>query len=97
MKKGYRLCLVYNLTLAKSKKTLAAPRDSEYIEKIAPLIRKWADDEEATEKLGILLDHQYTRDGLACDALKGTDRVKARVLADAARRAGCRASLALLS
>ena len=38
--------------------------DSEHIEKIAPLVQKWADDEESTEKLAITLDHQYTQDGL---------------------------------
>jgi hypothetical protein len=97
LKKGYRLCLVYNLTLAKSKKSLSAPRDSDHIEKIAPLIQKWAADEEATEKLAIALDHQYTQDGLSWGALKGTDRVKARVLAEAARQAGCKAYLALLT
>lgn len=97
LKKGYRLCLVYILTLANSKPALAAPRDSGHVEEIAPLIRKWADDEESTEKLAILLDHQYTQGGLAWDALKGTDRVKARVLAAAARRAGCKAYLALLT
>ena len=90
LKKGYRLCLVYNLTLARSKKALSAPRDSDHIETIAPLIQKWAADEESTEKLAIPLDHQYTRDGLSWDALKGTDRVKARVLAEAARRRGAR-------
>ena len=36
LRKGYRLCLVYNLTLAKSKKSPSAPRDSEHIERIAP-------------------------------------------------------------
>lgn len=97
LKKGYRLCLVYNLTLAKSKKRLAAPRDSDHIEAIAPILRKWADDEESTEKLGILLDHQYSREGLTWDALKGTDRVKARVLAESARQAGCRAYLTLVT
>jgi hypothetical protein len=95
--KGYRLCLVYNLTLAKAKRALKAPSDSEYIEVIAPLVRKWAEDEGSAEKLAILLDHQYTRDGLSWGALKGTDRVKARVLAEAARRSGCRAYLALLT
>ncbi len=97
LKKGHRLCLVYNLTLAKSKKSLSAPRDSEHIEAIAPLLRKWADEDESVEKLGIALDHQYTEGGLTWDALKGTDRAKARVLAEAARQAGCRAYLALLT
>ncbi len=97
LKKGYRLCLVYNLTLAKSKKPLAAPRDSEHVERIAPYLREWAEDGEATEKLAVTLDHQYTGEGLSWDALKGTDRVKARVLAEAAAHSGCRAYLALLT
>ena len=96
LRKGYRLCLVYNLTLAKSKKSIPAPRDSEHIERIAPLLREWAADDSA-EKLVITLDHQYTQDGLAWDALKGVDRVKARVLLEAARQAGCKAYLALLT
>src|SRR4051812_32968201 len=96
LRKGYRLCLVYNLTLAKSKKSLGAPRTSEHIEEIAPLLRQWAADDSA-RKLAITLDHQYSKDGLAWDALKGVDRVKARVLLDAARQAGCEAYLALLT
>ena len=47
--------------------------------------------------MAITLDHQYTQEGLSWDAFKGTDRVKARVLAEAARRAGCKAYLALLT
>ena len=96
LRKGYRLCLVYNLTLAKLKKSISAPRDSEHIERIAPLLREWAADDSA-EKLVITLDHQYTQDGLAWDTLKGVDRVKARVLLEAARQAGCKAYLALLT
>src|SRR5206468_492999 len=43
LRKGYRLCLVYNLTLAKSRrKTISAPRVSEHIERISPLVREWA-------------------------------------------------------
>ena len=49
------------------------------------------------EKLAITLDHQYTKDGIAWDTLKGVDRVKAQVLLEAARQAGCRAYLALLT
>jgi hypothetical protein len=98
VKKGYRLVLVYNLTLAKASKTpITAPRVREPIEAITPLIRRWAGDDASAEKLVITLDHQYTRDGLAWDTLKGADRLKARVLSDAARRAGCRAYLGLLT
>ncbi len=93
LKKGYRLALVYNLTLAapktksktktKTKATLTAPRTSEHINAIVPLLRQWAEiqtkakgQENAGEKLVITLDHQYTRDGLTWDALKGTDRAR---------------------
>ena len=96
LRKGYRLCLVYNLTLAKSKKSITAPRNSEHIQRIIPLLREWSED-DTVRKLAITLDHQYTKDGLAWDKLKGVDRVKARVLAEAARQANCKAYLALLT
>ena len=96
LRKGYRLCLVYNLTLAKSKEPITAPRDSEHIERITPLLREWSED-DTVRKLAITLDHQYTKDGLAWDKLKGADRVKARVLAEAARQVNCKAYLALLT
>jgi 2OG-Fe(II) oxygenase superfamily len=96
IRKGYRLALVYNLTLAKSKKAITAPRVSEHIDRIAALIREWA-KEESAGKLAITLDHQYTAGGLTADSLKGADRAKAQVLFEAARQAGCRAYLALLT
>ena len=96
LRAGHRLCLVYNLTLAKSKKPITVPSDSEHIQKIQPLLREWSENDEA-RKLVITLDHQYTKDGLAWDKLKGTDRVKARVLAEAARQVDCKAYLALLT
>ena len=45
----------------------------------------------------ITLEHQYSQEGLAWDALKGVDRARARILADAAKQAGCRAYLGLLT
>jgi hypothetical protein len=96
LRKGHRLCLVYNLTLAKAKKSISAPRNSDHIETIAPLLRQWATEEEM-EKLVITLEHQYTKDGLAWDALKGVDRARAQVLQEAARQADCRAYLGLLT
>jgi hypothetical protein len=98
LREGHRLCLVYNLTLAKSKskKPLTAPRSSEPVERIAGLLREWAEAGE-TRKLVVTLDHQYTQDGLTWDALKGADRGKAQALAEAAGRAGCQAHLALLT
>jgi hypothetical protein len=98
LRKGYRLCLVYNLSLAKSKKTkaVAAPRASEHIEEVRTILREWTADDSA-RKLAITLDHQYTQDGLSWDTLKGVDRAKAQVLDEAAREAGCEVYLALLT
>ncbi len=96
LKTGHRLCLVYNLALAKSKGGHSAPRTGESIENVARILRGWS-AEEPTRKLAIKLDHQYTRDGLVWDALKGVDRVKAHILAEAAKRADCRAYLALIT
>src|SRR5262249_23246490 len=84
---GHRLCLVYNLTLARGKKGLQAPRLSEHVEAVAALLSQWAQD-PAAGKLVITLKHEYTEQGLAWDALKGVDRAAAGVLDEAARRAG---------
>jgi len=96
LRKGYRLCLVYNLTLAKSKSAIPAPQTSDHVERVAALLREWPKDHKAN-KLAIILEHQYTQDGLAWDTLKGLDRTKARILLQAARQSGCLAYLALLT
>ncbi len=96
LRKGYRLCLVYNLTLKKGKKGLSAPRSSEFVEPVAQLLEQWAKTDSA-RRLVVTLDHQYTQDGLTWDALKGVDRVKAHVLHEAAEKAGCQIALALLT
>ena len=49
------------------------------------------------EKLAVTLDYEYTEKGLTREALKGVDRARAEVLFEAARRARCRAYLALLT
>ena len=93
---GYRLCLVYNLTLAKSKKSISAPQHQPHVRKIAELLARWPET-DGPQKLAITLEHQYTQDGLAWDALKGADRAKAQALADAARLVNGHAYLALLT
>lgn len=100
---GYRLALVYNLSLVKSKSTITAPSTHKPVAEAARLLRHWADtamqsgDEKAPSKLAVLLDHQYTKAGLARDALKGADGAKASVLFEAARAVGWDASLALVT
>src|SRR5262249_21701031 len=96
LREGYRLCLVYNLTLAKSKKAIGAPRHSEHIETVSEILRQWAADEDAG-KDAVPLEHETTKAGIAWDTLRGADGAKARVLAEAARRAGCQAYLGLLT
>ena len=93
---GYRLCLVYNLTIAKGKQGIAAPRTAEHIAEVAQVLRGWSGD-EPTHKLAVTLEHQYTQDGLVWDALKGVDRVKAHVLHEAAKLTDCQAYLSLLT
>lgn len=95
---GYRLCLVYNLTLAKAKKPIRAPRSTEQVEAVQHVLRDWQTDAAGSpRKLAVTLEHEYTQDGLAWDTLKGVDRARAQVLREAARQAGCKAYLALLT
>ncbi len=99
---GFRLTLVYNLTLVKSKRTIAAPTSREHIATLTGVFRQWnpqrqSPSDSTPSKLAVVLDHQYTEAGLTRDALKGVDRSRADVLFAAAREAGCDASLALVT
>ncbi len=95
---GYRLCLVYNVTLARRsrKKRLGAPSHGAVTARVAELLGTWREAGE-TEKRVVTLEHLYTRDGLTLDTLKGADRARAEVLFDAAEQAGCIAHLALIT
>jgi predicted 2-oxoglutarate/Fe(II)-dependent dioxygenase YbiX len=93
---GYRLCLVYNLTLARSSKPLTAPRYGEYVPAISRILHEWGENGKP-KKLVVTLEHQYTQKDLTWDGLKGVDRARARILLEAARQAGCQISLALLT
>jgi hypothetical protein len=97
LRSGFRLCLVYNLTLAKAGKVTGAPDSRDQRAKVGTLLRAWKRADVAPSKLAVILDHQYTRNGLSWDALKGIDRSRARLLADAARDEGFHVHLALLS
>ncbi len=95
---GYRLCLVYNLALARSraKKGIAAPRTSGIVDSISAILGDWP-SKEAIRKVAVTLEHQYTQEGLKIDTLKGVDRARADVLFDAAELAGCETHLALIT
>jgi hypothetical protein len=96
LRKGHRLCLVYNLTLKKGKKPIRAPRGAEHVERLSQALRDWV-EAGTPRKLAITLDHQYTQEGLTWDALKGVDRARANALLEAAGQADCQAYLALLT
>ena len=95
---GYRLCLVYNLTLARSgsKKGIAAPQTTAAVDSIRDILRDWP-AAETISKMAVTLEHQYTQEGLRIDLLKGVDRARAEVLFDAAEQAGCAAHLGLVT
>lgn len=69
---GYRLCLVYNLSLVGSLAGQAeqprAPRTGEIVAKLARVLGQW-DARQPLEKLVIPLEHQYTQAGLETDAM----------------------------
>lgn len=96
LRAGHRLCLVYNLTLAKAKKNILAPRVAEPIEALRQILTD-AGADEGPQKTIVTLSHQYTEGGLTWDALKGVDRAQAHVLLEAARRADWCAYLGVLT
>lgn len=95
---GYRLCLTYNVALAKSRarRGVAAPSYGATAAALQELLLDWQKDADA-QKLAIILDHRYTQDGLSLDNLKGVDRARAEVLFEAAAQSDCAAHLALLT
>jgi predicted 2-oxoglutarate/Fe(II)-dependent dioxygenase YbiX len=98
VRSGFRLCLTYNVTLAKSrgKRGISAPSYGESVAALSELLGNWQKDPNA-QKLAVTLDHGYTQKGLSVDKLKGIDRARAEVLFEAAERADCVAHLALVT
>ncbi len=107
---GYRVCLVYNLSIAKSKRQPSAPLNSGAIDAASQILTKIFAD-KSREKIAIPLKHQYTEAGLGAEddtahdgtgeptalRLKGSDQARMDALARAAEKAGCQAFLALLT
>lgn len=99
---GCRLVLVYNLCL-KGQQVLPQPPNYQTAQQqTAWLLHRWATMEHTGEediplKLVYLLEHAYTPDGLAFNALKNADAAVANVLISAAEQADCELYLALVS
>jgi len=98
LRSGYRLCLTYNVTLAKSrsKKGISAPSYGAAVTAISRLLNDWREHEDR-QKIAVTLDHRYTQNSLSMDTLKGIDRARAEVLFEAAAQADCVAHLALVT
>lgn len=77
IREGYRICLVYNLALARGKRSIAAPRTGAVAGQVREILAQWPS--EGSPKLAVVLEHQYTQEGLRVDTLKGVDRAWADV------------------
>lgn len=100
---GYRLCLTYNLVLAKprSKISVSAPSFQEVTDGLVTTLKQWSDGTDTlaatSTKIAVMLEHRYTQAGLLIDKLKGIDLAKAELLFNAAEKANCDAHLALVT
>jgi len=99
VRKGNRLCLVYNLIQKNAKggrKILRAPEYESQISHAAAILERSLTAPNAPAKIAWLLDHQYSPAGLSFSALRGVDAARGRVLAQAAARAQCAAHLGIV-
>ena len=93
--KGHRVSLVFNLFLRSPEEPPGAPDYADLASPVAECLSEWRRG-GATEKLVWLLDHEYSEDGLSFGTLKNTDAAVGKVLAEAAKRAGCESHAAVL-
>jgi 2OG-Fe(II) oxygenase superfamily len=94
---GYRATLVYNLRLTGSRLVPNAPDYRTEQDRVAELLRRWADAEDEPDKLILPLEHAYTPAELSFGSLKGADAGIASVLVKAAAAADCDLHLVLVS
>ena len=106
VKAGYRIVLTYNLMIEGDAPTAAPPGQAAQTDALARSIERhfetlrpprWSQDprREPPDRLVYLLDHQYTRRGLAWSRLKSRDAARAAALREVAQRLDCEIFLAL--
>ena len=97
---GNRVCLVFNLIQHLKAKggagSLLAPDYEKQIAAAARLLEKSLSAAGAPAKIAWLLEHQYSPEGLSFAGLKSADAARAKVLAQAAERAGCAVHLGIV-
>ena len=84
------------MTLAKSKKRIAAPRTAEQIERLRQVLEEWAKKDEAAQ-VGRHADSSIHPGRFDLGQAQRRGSRQARALVDAARQADCRAYLAVLT
>ncbi len=98
---GCRVVLVYNLCRSGKGQLPRPPNYQQEQEQATACLRQWMTlertDADLPLKLVYLLEHAYTPEGLAFDALKNGDTAIASVLIAAAEQADCDLHLALVS
>jgi predicted 2-oxoglutarate/Fe(II)-dependent dioxygenase YbiX len=94
---GYRICLIYNLSIANREKQPLLAQQAEVMEDISHFIQKWAGENRANPILTYLLEHSYTEQNLSLANLKLGDFAKASVLLNAAEKNDCQAFLCLVT
>ena len=94
--RGYRCCLVYNLALEDTRHQPMAPDNSVSVGQLNKLLKKHF-KQKHSQKMAILLEHQYTKTGFSFANLKNADRMKVEVLFQAAKSAECEAYLAMVT
>jgi len=103
VRSGHRIVLTWNLMLRRDARPAVPPPEPPKVLAIAvrdyfaqPLAPRWERDvgREAPDRLVYLLDHQYTRRGLAWDRLKNADAVRALALRAVAQQLNCEIFLA---
>mgnify|MGYP001274333180 CR=1 FL=1 len=96
---GNRVCLIYNLVQqrgAKAKGELLAPDYEKEISAAAKLLREHLVETGTPAKIGWLLEHQYSPEGLSFAGLKSADAARAKVLVEAAKLADCTVHLGIV-
>lgn len=93
---GYRMCLIYNLSVSGLKAQPSAPKNSDMLKNITNILKQWSVESDPV-KLAVLLEHKYTEAGISFDFLKNLDRTKAELLVQAGKDANCVAHLALVT
>lgn len=94
VKSGRRVVLTYDLLL-RQEGSSDGQVDSELVDQLASCLEQHFSEESSPRRLVFLLDHEYTRRGLAWSHLKGDDSRYGRYLRAASERAGCDARLGL--